>query len=110
MKQTLSQHWEDITMARATCIDSIPEGIRDQLIKRLFDSNFSAFREHEEWAAGLGYKLPKSAIHRFSQSIEQQLAEPEIRLRVAQVAAGYSSADSIVENSSALLRWVVTAR
>lgn len=97
-------------MTRSTCIDNIPEDIRDQLIKRLFDSNFSAYREHEEWAASLGYKLPKSAIHRFAQSIELQLAEPEIRLRVAQIAALYSGADSIVDNSSALLRWVVTAR
>jgi len=97
-------------MGRTSSIDHLPDDLKEQLVHRLFDSKFSDYEGHEEWTASQGFRVSKSAIHRYAQAIERQLADPALRLSCAQVAARYSDGDSIIENSSRLLVWVVSRK
>lgn len=94
-------------MARNSSIDLLPPEIRDQLIARLLDTGFSDYRGLETWMNDIGHPCSKSSLQRFGSSIEDAFRSIDIRTRVVEAASRYSTADTILDNAAALLRWVI---
>lgn len=92
-------------MGRKTSIDALPPEIQQQLQQRLIESGFSDYCGHEAWLAELGFQVGKSSIHRLGKSIQFD-RDADLRLRCADVASRYSTADTIIANATALMRWV----
>lgn len=92
-------------MGRKTTINTLPLELRDELKNRLLEGGFCGYLELEEWLRDLGYSISKSAIHRFAQNIEGS-PNQELRLRCAEIAANFSTADTIIANAKTILRWV----
>lgn len=70
-------------MGRRNLVDSLPEAVRNELSRRVFDSNFSGYEEHEAWLMARGHRIGKSSLHRFYSAIERH----EMEKREAAMAA-----------------------
>lgn len=97
-------------MGRKSTISNLPNDIRDQLIDRLIASGFTGYEAHEEWAAEMGHPCSKSAIHRFGTSIEEVASNLDLRVRIAEAASRYSTAETVADNASELLRWIIGSK
>lgn len=92
-------------MSKRSTIAMLPPQVRDELIRRLRESCFSDYAGHGKWLAEQGYVLSKTAIHRFGQATEGSELY-ELRLRCAEVAAHYSTSETIIANATDLMRWI----
>jgi hypothetical protein len=79
-------------MPRKHLVDILPEAVRLELSRRVFDSNFSAYERHEAWLLDQGYRIGKSSLHRFYSAIEA--SEIEKRSAVLSAMVGDSRANS----------------
>lgn len=62
-------------MGQRLAVLKLPKEIREELKQRLIDTEHSEFYAHSAWLAEKGYKIGKSAIHRFSQRWKEQELE-----------------------------------
>lgn len=92
-------------MGRKSIIDTLPPELQEQLMQRLSESGFADYGDHAAWLAEQGYVVSKSAIHRFGMSVEEAQYY-ELRLRCVEAASKYSTADTIITNAIALMRWI----
>ncbi|MBD3877364.1 DUF3486 family protein [Pseudomonas kunmingensis] len=98
--------------------DALPPELKAQLHSRLMTSGFAGYVEHSEWLAGQGWKISKSALHRYGkrnraaiteeikQEADAQVIHQEIRLRCLELASKYSSRSELLPNAEELLEWV----
>lgn len=61
-------------MGRRSSVHQLPQEIREALERRLIQGAFSGYVALEEWLAEQGFEISKSAIHRFGQRLERQMA------------------------------------
>lgn len=97
-------------MARPSNIESLPAAIKSQLVSRLFDSGFTDYAGHADWINSLGFEISKSGIQRFGASIENSSKDYDVRLRVVEAASRYSNEVTIIENSTSLLKWILSSK
>lgn len=92
-------------MGRRSVFDTLPPELLEELRQRLIDSGFTEYQSHAGWLAEKGYPVSKSSVIRFGRSIEI-VPDIELRLRCAGIAARYSTADTIIDNTRNLMRWI----
>lgn len=92
-------------MGRTSSVYSLPASVREELKNRLLDPSSGTLDEHTAWIAEQGHQLSRSAIGRFSQTV-QRSRDAELMLRCFDIASRYSTADTIADNGKALLKTV----
>lgn len=60
-------------MPPRSLISSLPEEVRQELDRRLHESNFSNYRDLAEWLQGQGFEIGKSSIHRYGSKLEERM-------------------------------------
>lgn len=53
-------------------VDQLPEGIREELNRRLIGSGFAGYEEHAAWLAEQGFEIRKSSVHRYGANFEEK--------------------------------------
>lgn len=108
-------------MPRASILEKIPSAILGELIARSEDRPGMTITEHTEWLAERGYKVSRSAVHRYLSARRQATADTSaasddeppadwsIRLGCLMVAAGYAVPGDKVDllrTASELASWI----
>lgn len=62
-------------MGQRLAVLKLPKEVREELNQRLIATEHSEFHTHSVWLAEKGYKIGKSAIHRYSQYWKKQELE-----------------------------------
>lgn len=92
-------------MGRPLLVNDLPPAVFEELKQRLLDYGFTGYQLHSDWLAGKGYSISKSSLIRFGRSIELGFSA-DLRMKCAAIAAHYSTADNIIENATAVMRWI----
>lgn len=93
-------------MGRRHLVDLLPEVVRQELSRRVFDSKFSGYEGHEAWLMARGHRVGKSSLHRFYSAIERH----EMGKREAEIAAmvGSSRAHEGMAQNAPLIVQIVS--
>lgn len=62
-------------MASRSSVSMLPEEVRDELNRRLVESNFSGYEGLARWLREQGFEISKSAIHRHGSALEADFEE-----------------------------------
>ncbi|MER2545905.1 MAG: phage protein Gp27 family protein [Candidatus Accumulibacter phosphatis] len=62
-------------MASRSSVSMLPEDVRDELNRRLVESNFSGYEGLARWLREQGFEISKSAIHRHGSALEADFEE-----------------------------------
>jgi 1,2-phenylacetyl-CoA epoxidase PaaB subunit len=81
-------------MPQANKVDRLPTDLKDELNQRLIAQAFSGYVELEEWLAGQGYQISKSAIHRHGQEFKKRLESISIAVSQAKAIAEATGDDA----------------
>ena len=54
----------------------LPQELRDELNERLVTSGFQGYEALTEWLAENGFKLSRSAVHRYGSALQEEFERP----------------------------------
>ena len=60
-------------MPQRSKVDLLPDGVREELEKRLLKGGFSGYRELSAWLTDQGFEISKSSLHSWGQNFEDRL-------------------------------------
>ena len=98
-------------------IDKLPEGIRAEFHSALLRVNFNGYEWLSAWLADKGFKVSKSAIHRYAVKHKEEilgrrqegnLPRAQLRLNALGIAAMISpdkDLSSLKDDAEAILKW-----
>lgn len=61
-------------MPRRSKVTQLPQGIREELERRLIAGGFAGYRELADWLKEHGFAISKSALHEWGQTFEDRLS------------------------------------
>lgn len=108
-------------MARPSSIDKLPEDIRNGLHNELLYTNFTDYDHVYSWLTEKGFKISRSAIHRYAVSRkdkiiamtnEVKIPKATLRLTALNIALQMhpdSELNDLQERAELILKWAFTA-
>jgi hypothetical protein len=92
-------------LGRKHLVNALPAAIRQELSRRVFESNFSGYELHEAWLSDQGFRIGKSSLHRYYSAIERR----ELEKRDAEFAVmiGNSCANEGMNRNAALIVQII---
>lgn len=92
-------------MGQPSKIALLPEEMRRELDHRLIGSGFGNLQGLSDWLSEHGHSISKSAIHRYSQEIQLELADIKASTQAA-LLIGEAVGDEVGALDSAVLRMI----
>ena len=72
----------------------LPQELRDELNERLVTSGFQGYEALTEWLAENGYKLSRSAVHRYGSALQEEFDEAMSAVRKStEMAKAWAESD-----------------
>lgn len=98
-------------MGRTLSLEKIPSGVRNSFVDLCADQPGLTLDDHVEWFANQGYKVSRSALHRYTKSCQtdETVANQNIRLQCLTLASSFAAPGDkgdLLRIAEELVAWV----
>lgn len=106
-------------MGRTLSLEKIPSETRNSFLALIADQPGLTLDDHVEWFSEQGYKVSRSAVHRYISAQPEVVTEDQvpldwsIRLQCLTIASGYANPgdkSDLIQIADDLVSWVKASR